>query len=330
LVDLMHLDPKFHAQLTGTVSEVIDNGTLRLPAALTADVTIQNYVNNIILPTSQLPDVLVWRHTSDGKLNSKQAFEFLRPSATDLSWAENIWSTAIPPSHSCIYWRLHHNKMPTDENLRRRGCIVVSVCSLCMSTDESSEHLFLRCNFANQLWDWIGMKLNCIIDRSTAGSLLSCRPARCSSQVSDIYIAAVLHTIHSIWWARNSLRFSDVVPTLHAAKVRIYSFIAMSGNVSKGFCIPSDSVLLDSFTVSPHCRMFRDIVPVLWKSPTAPWLKVNTDGSVIGGNAAYGGLFRDHRGTFRGAFAGNIGVQSVFYAEVLAIIIAIECAARNG
>jgi hypothetical protein len=141
--------------------------------------------------------------------------------------------------------------------------------------------------------------------------------------VLDIYLAAVLHTIYTIWWARNSLRFSDVTPSLHSAKVRIHSFIAMSGNVSMGYSIPSDSVLLDSFAVSPHCRKAKDIMLVLWKPPTAPGLKVNTDGSVIGGYAACGGMFRDHRGTFRGAFACNIGMQSVFYAEVMAIIIAI-------
>ena len=136
--------------------------------------------------------------------------------------------------------------------------------------------------------------------------------------------------IQAIWWARNSLRFSEVTPTLHSAKVRIHSFIAMSGNVSTGKCLPSDSVFLESFAVSPHRRMVRDIVLVLWKPPTAPWLKVNTNGSVIGGYTACGGLFRYHAGTFRGAFVCNIGTQSVFYAEVMAIIFAIEYVVRHG
>jgi len=35
-------------------------------------------------------------------------------------------------------------------------------------------------------------------------------------------------------------------------------------------------------------------------------------------------------GTFRGAFVCNIGTQSVFYAEVMAIIFAIEYAAHHG
>jgi hypothetical protein len=131
--------------------------------------------------------VLVWRHTSDGTLSSKHAFSFIRPQTPFLPSADLIWNSVIPPSHSFIYWRLHHGKMPTDENLRSRGCIVVSICSLCLTTDESSEYLFLRCQFATRLWDWIGGKLNCVIDSSSVDSLLSCRPARCSSQVSDIF-----------------------------------------------------------------------------------------------------------------------------------------------
>jgi ribonuclease HI len=121
-----------------------------------------------------------------------------------------------------------------------------------------------------------------------------------------------------------------MMSSLHSAKVRIHSLVAMSGNVSKGNCLHADFSFLDSFAVSHHCRRVKEIIMVLWKAPTSPWLKVKTDGSVIGGQAACGGLFRDHLGTFRGAFYCNIGFQSVFYAEVLGIILAIEYAAREG
>jgi ribonuclease HI len=218
--------------------------------------------------------------------------------------------------------------MPTDDNLRARGCIVVSICSLCLSAEETSDHLFLRCPFALHLWNWISGKLNCFIDCTSADTLLSCTPVMCSSQVSNVFLAAILHTLHAIWWARNSLRFTNVTQTLHSAKARIHSNIAMSGNLSNGKCLQSDFSFLDTFAVSPNCRRVKDIIMVMWKAPTPPWLKVNTDGSVINGYAACGGLFRDNLGTFRGAFYSNIGIQSVFYAEVMGIIIAIENAAK--
>lgn len=93
-----------------------------------------------------------------------------------------------------------------------------------------------------------------------------------------------------MWWARNSIRFSLVTPSLHSAKVRIHSSIAMFGDASKGKCLSSDCPFLDSFAVSPHCRKIKEIILVLWKAPSSPWLKVNTDGSVLGGHAACGAV----------------------------------------
>jgi hypothetical protein len=69
---------------------------------------------------------------------------------------------------------------------------------------------------------------------------------------------------------------------------------------------------------------------VLWKAPSSPWLKVDTDASVLTGYAICGGLFRDSRGSFLGAFSCNIGVASVFHSEVFAFILAMEHAALHG
>jgi hypothetical protein len=298
LVDLHNIAPALHGNLKGTVSEVIVNGGWLLPADITDYGDINDHLAATILPSGPLPDMLVWTHASDGILSSKLALSFLRSSTPLLPWADQIWSPSIPPSHSCIFWRFHHRKIPTNENLWSRGCIVVLVCSLCLLEAETSDHIFLRCSFASQLWNWIGSKLCCVIDRSSVDTILSCRPVRCSSQVFDIFLAAILHTLHTIWWARNSIRFSNVKHTLHAAKIRIHSLIALSGNISKGKCLPSDIPFLDSFAISPQCRRVKDPILVLWKAPTFPWLKVNTDGSVIGGFAACGGLFRDYLGTF--------------------------------
>jgi len=55
-------------------------------------------------------------------------------------------------------------------------------------------------------------------------------------------------------------------------------------------------------------------VAVCWKAPTAPWVKVNMDDSVSDSNGACGGLFRDHLGTFLGAFTCNLGQCSIFDA----------------
>jgi ribonuclease HI len=59
-------------------------------------------------------------------------------------------------------------------------------------------------------------------------------------------------------------------------------------------------------------------------------LEVNTDSSVIENHDACGCLFRYHLGTFFGAFACNLRMSSVFYAEIHGFILALEYAAHNG
>jgi len=106
--------------------------------------------------------------------------------------------------------------------------------------------------------------------------------------------------------------------------VKIDYSVTMSHNNSSGCCITSDLTFLDSFLVSPHRQRTKDILTMFWKPPTSPWLKVNSDGSIVGSHAACGGIFRDHLGTFLGSLSCNIGIASVFDSEVLGYILALE------
>jgi hypothetical protein len=98
--------------------------------------------------------------------------------------------------------------------------------------------------------------------------------------------------------------------SLHSTKVCIHAAISLSGNFSAGKCIDSNANLLDASSV--------------------PWIKVKPDGSLIGTHAACGGLFRDHLGSLLGTFACNIGLFTVFNAEVYAFLLALEYVAHNG
>lgn len=62
--------------------------------------------------------------------------------------------------------------------------------------------------------------------------------------------------------------------------------------------------------------------------PIANWIKCNIDGAALGspGQSSCGGLFRDSSGDCIGCFAENLGVQTDFYAELMAAINAIEIA----
>jgi len=95
-------------------------------------------LGSVTFPPIPLPDLLVRSPSSDSKLTVKQAYNFLRQNDVPVSWAAAIWKICIPPSHSFIFWRLAHGKMPTNENLRSCGCVMASIFNLCLQSDETS------------------------------------------------------------------------------------------------------------------------------------------------------------------------------------------------
>jgi len=329
LVSILQSPPSMYPHLKTKVHSVIDNGRWQLLPSLLNYPTVAESILKITLPVTPLLDTRVWTHASNDILIAKLAFQFLNPSPNKIDWASIIWRACIPPSHSFVFWRLMLYKLPTDENLQRRRCTLVSICGLCYKQAETSPHLFLSCDFVLAVWHCIGLKLNRTLSLDSILSLLSCVPTCCSSQVRDVYVAAIVHSVYCIWLSRNALRFSFVPPSLHATMARVSSFVAMSGMHSNDNCLTYDVAVLNSFFIPPNYRHFKDIISVVWKPPTITWVKVNMDDSVIDNNASCGGLFRDFRGTFLGYFASNVGHVSVLEAELLCLILAMEFAASN-
>ena len=164
----------------------------------------------------------------------------------------------------------------------------------------------------------------------SVAAILKSIPAASSSQIRDVYISSIVHVLHSIWLARNGIRFGGCKLSLIMAQNSIIASVSLSGSISNGYCVPADTPLLDKFHIPPSFRRFKEIIPVVWKAPTVGWVKVNMDGSVTNSSASCGGIFRDHLGTFMGCFACNLGAATVVEAKLTAIIIALEFAATNN
>jgi len=104
LADLLHISPFLHKHLISSVADFIVDGRWNLPSEVMAAPDVAEHIHSLGLPTTPLSDSLVWCHSSDGKLSSKQALAFLRPIDVVLPCAALIWKTCIPPSHSFILW----------------------------------------------------------------------------------------------------------------------------------------------------------------------------------------------------------------------------------
>lgn len=99
LLDLLQVAPHFHDNFDGTVANVILNGRWNIPQELLDVPQVVAHIGTVVLPTSNLSNLLVWLHSSDGKLSAKHALSVLRPVATSLPWADIIWTSCIPLSH---------------------------------------------------------------------------------------------------------------------------------------------------------------------------------------------------------------------------------------
>ncbi|CAI0557845.1 unnamed protein product [Linum tenue] len=69
---------------------------------------------------------------------------------------------------------------------------------------------------------------------------------------------------------------------------------------------------------------------IAWKAPPPGWSCFNTDGSVVGGNAAAGGVIRREDGRMLRAFSGNLGEGSITRAELAGIAFGLKAAWEIG
>jgi len=63
-----------------------------------------------------------------------------------------IWSFPSLPKIDFFCWTLAHNSILTGDNLRKRGMKGPSRCPLCISEEETTDHLLLLCPFAKAIW----------------------------------------------------------------------------------------------------------------------------------------------------------------------------------
>ncbi|XP_019451747.1 PREDICTED: uncharacterized protein LOC109353840 [Lupinus angustifolius] len=300
LVESLHIPDEFHPSFLSKVADFTQDCKWIIPK-LIHDLFPQIASSIVDTIITDKGDQFVWQGTMDGSLPLKAAYNYIRPNANHMNWCRFIWSDSIPPSKSFTTWRLFHRRMPTDENLQLRGCSLVSRCNLCKASSETSDHLFLLCPFAVDLWQWIGGIFHIQIDISSIVAILSRCNLQRSPQIKGVLVVAIVYTVNTILHCRNFCRFQDSWTTLAMAKARIKMGISMSGNLSKLCANGSqhDFSILRNLNVSPHYSSAPSTTEVVWYTPLPGWIKINSDGAAHGapGHAGSGAIFRDSHGT---------------------------------
>ncbi|GAU50370.1 hypothetical protein TSUD_284680 [Trifolium subterraneum] len=244
----------------------------------------------IVVPRYALPDKLVWCPSKDGILSAKLAYDFLFPSQQQQLWKGWVWHKFVPPSTSFIAGRCFQNKMPTDENLIKRGCIVVLVCDLFLSNLETTSHFFLSCDFAAHLWTWLGARLQIVFNTNSFLTLFESLATGWSQMLKQVAIVAVLHVLKVIWLARNGIRFNNGKIYVHAAKIKALAAIQLSAQLIVGSPKADEQPILQLLAATTSTAVTPSTMTkiVMWCTPSIGWMTVNTDGSVNSNSAACG------------------------------------------
>lgn len=139
--------------------------------------TLTVLIQNTTLCIEPQNDCLHWLHSMDGDLSNKLAYDFLNTNQVELVQVYLKCLCPHPPhthTHTLgpsFVWRLAHHKLLTNDQLRIRGCILVSACCFCYMT---AEHIIFNCSVTSQFWNWLSNNINQPLDLSSWDIPLHC------------------------------------------------------------------------------------------------------------------------------------------------------------
>ncbi|KAK2407625.1 hypothetical protein QL285_043228 [Trifolium repens] len=147
-----------------------------------------------------------------------------------------------------------HEKLPTNENLMTRGCVIPSMCNFCNKHVETSFHIFFECQFAIKLWSWLAGCLNFTSQFTSMEDIWKLCDLNWSPQSKVTITAAIINLLHTIWIVRNKARFNNTNINWRSAISMIIVNTAMSGNNTSKLSSNSirDFTLLKSFKITIH------------------------------------------------------------------------------
>src|ERR1044072_7995370 len=112
-------------------------------------------------------DSWCWKYDVDNGYTVKEAYKAqLKPvGIQDKEIFSRIWNAYAPSKVMALGWRVMRMRLPTLDNLARRGVIqdvgTNGTCKFCCKEVESVNHLFFGCNFSYDVWSmclhWLGV-----------------------------------------------------------------------------------------------------------------------------------------------------------------------------
>ncbi|GLT46734.1 hypothetical protein SLA2020_204700 [Shorea laevis] len=113
-------------------------------------------------------DHWIWRHDLKGCYTVASAYKLLSSfqCSKDSKRFRLLWNTTVPLKVAAFAWKALQGRIPTVDNLTKRGLrkdMGDGLCALCGVAPETAQHLLFKCKMAWGIWtacyEWWGIQL---------------------------------------------------------------------------------------------------------------------------------------------------------------------------
>jgi hypothetical protein len=151
---------------------------------------------------------------SEDQYTVKKAYDLLTREETEgCEWVKDVWNPLIPSKMSMLGWRLFQSRLPTKENLLKRG-VRLTTSSLCVGGCggvETESHLFFNCPTLSVVWGEVIKWLRIPVVLPEGGfdhlSIFMGLGNGCSKTKEKLGVIWFV-AVYTIWKTRNAMIFN--------------------------------------------------------------------------------------------------------------------------
>lgn len=110
-----------------------------------------NALEEITVQPTDGRDDIKWRWSATGLYTVKSAYNTMMDRPAPKNTTVQIWKIKAPTRVAIFTWLMLRNRILTIDNLRKREWCLVNRCHMCKREEESVNHLFGECNYAQQV-----------------------------------------------------------------------------------------------------------------------------------------------------------------------------------
>lgn len=247
------------------------NGSWNLPYSFQCVYPeVTQRILSTILPINNVPNKVVWATSSFGNLCSADAYKSICLNFSKVVWGKHFWHTALQPCKSLATWKIIQKRVFTDDRLQRMKVQLCSRCYLCLSSVETSSHLFMHCPIVASLWNWIFSMFRLLIPHGTTlhDLFLDDHLVSLSHSSKLMWYISVCNLLWCVWSEQNMRRHEACICCLVALKQFFIRSLRESAAIA--FSPHANSIPIFGFLgLSPLRPKASRFILVVWDPPLA-------------------------------------------------------------